>query len=111
MDEEPAADVHAFVAGDPEGAGVEEDEVAGLQRLRGHGRALVELSPRVVREGDPELRVDEHRQAGAIEAGERARAAPAIRNPQVLGCDRDRAAADPVRGRQDAVEKRFRHDR
>src|SRR6185312_6012092 len=94
LDEQPPADVHPFVPGYAECARVEEDEIAWLQRLRRDGRAFVDLEARVVGEVNPELRVDVHGQARAVEAADRARAAPAIRHAEILRCDCRRAAAD-----------------
>src|SRR4051812_13066343 len=61
---------------------VEEDEVARL-RLRERDRLRgVPLRDRVVRQVDPELGVDVHDEAGAVEAA-RARAAPDVRDTDV----------------------------
>src|SRR3954452_20205968 len=70
LDETAAADVHADVLRTA-GARLEEDEVTRLERPRGNAPALVELRPGVVRQLDPELRVDVHDQAGTVEAGQR----------------------------------------
>src|ERR1700749_2633797 len=76
LDEATAADVHADVA-----EAVEEDEVAGPQALARDPLAEVEVRVRAVREGDPEVRVDEPDEAGAVEARRRA-AAPDVRDAE-----------------------------
>ena len=82
VDEPAAADVDPDVA-EP----VEEDEVA--RRRRRDRIRRVPLGHGVVRERDPELGVDVHHEAGAVEAG-RARAAPGVRDAEILEGDRGR---------------------
>src|SRR5207249_78092 len=99
VDELPVADVHPLVLRSA-GARMEEDEVAGLKRARRDTRALVPLGAGVVRQVDSELAVDVHRQAGAVEAGERVGAAPEVRGTEVALGDLDRTDADRPGGRR-----------
>src|SRR5919201_1899163 len=92
VDEPPAADVDALVLGAAR-SGVEEDQVPRKEPARRDAHALVELRARVVRELDPELRVDVHREAGAVEPPDRIGAAPAVRDAEVLLGDPHRALA------------------
>src|SRR4051812_6282101 len=80
VDEPAAADVDPDVA-----EAVEEDEVAG--RWRGDRLRRVPLGDGVVRERDPELGVDVHHEAGAVEAA-RARAAVDVRDAEIAKGDR-----------------------
>src|SRR5579884_3304653 len=66
VDELAAADVDADVA-----EAVEEDEVAGLELVARDGNAHRPLCSGVVRQGDADLPVDVHDEAGAVEAGGR----------------------------------------
>ena len=69
VDEPPPADVEADVA-----EAVEEDKVARAQRLRATTRRpMPNCAPELVRQRDPEVRVDEAREAGAVEAARTAR--------------------------------------
>src|SRR5205085_11771251 len=70
---------------------VEEDEVAGLELALRDGDAHAVLGVARVRERDADLRVDVHREAGAVEAA-RARAAPDVRRAEVAHGDPDDAA-------------------
>src|SRR5689334_19102333 len=74
MEKAAAADVDADVvrAGRP---GLEEDEVAWSELGRRDPLALVPLRAREVRQVDPELGVDEHREPGAVEPRRGRRAA------------------------------------
>src|SRR5204863_494658 len=78
--------------------GLEEDEVARLELRRRHPRSLVPLRAGVVREADPELGVDVHREAGAVEARHRVGAAPAVGDSEVALGDRYRFGAGGARG-------------
>ena len=69
VDEATAAHVEADVT-DP----VEEEEVSGAQACARDAAAEVELAARVVRQRDPEVRVDEPGEARAVEARARRRA-------------------------------------
>ena len=60
-------------------------------------RALVVLGAGVVRERDAELRVHEHRETRAVEAGRRACAAPDVRNAQIPLGERGGLPADAPR--------------
>src|SRR6266542_5679397 len=97
VDELPAADVDPLVLR-AAGGRLGEVEVAGQQPARRDPHALVELRAGVVGEPDPELRVDVHRQAGAVEAADRVGAAPAVGDAEVLLGDPD----GPFAGRRAA---------
>src|SRR4029453_6193288 len=86
VDELPATDVDADV---PEP--VEEDEVASLEVAARYGAAVAVLRVRAVRQRVPDLRVDVHHEAGAVEARRRS-AAPDVRRPQVAHRDPDHTA-------------------
>ena len=103
VDEPASADVDPDVA-----EAVEEDEVAGCRRRDRLGR--IPLRDGVVRERDPELRVDVHHEAGAVEAA-RARAAPDVRDAEILERDRGRLrmAGAGASGRH--IDRRRRDDR
>src|SRR5439155_2079585 len=75
VNEGAVADVHALMLRDAGRVRMEEDEVAGLEVVPGDPSAFVVLETGVVPELDPELTVDVHRQARAVEPGRR-RAAP-----------------------------------
>ena len=94
VDEVPVADVDPDVV-EP----VEEDEVSGLELVLRHRDAarVVPLRHGVVRQRDPDLRVHVLDEAGAVEAGGRARAAPDVRDAEVLHRDRDDAAVGRCR--------------
>src|SRR5881227_1733923 len=63
VDEAAAADVDPDVT-----QPVEEDEIPGPERAARHPPAAAELTARIVRKHDAEMRVDEAREAGAVEA-------------------------------------------
>ena len=98
VNERPVPDVHALVLRHADGIGVEEDEIPGLKLVARHAQAFVVLEARVVAELDAELRIHVHRQARAVEAGCRCRAAPEVRDAEELERDRDGLAAERVRG-------------
>ena len=58
--------------------------------------SLVPLRAAEVRQVDPELRVHVHHEARAVEAGERARAAPDVRDAEVTLGDRHGAGSGPA---------------
>ena len=74
---------------------MEEDEVAGLEVVPGDPSAFVVLETGVVPELDPELTVDVHRQARAVEPGRR-RAAPNVGDAEELVGKRDGLTAERV---------------
>src|ERR671919_236521 len=84
VDELVAADVDAHVP-----QTVEEDEVAGLDLVAGHVRAVVPDRGGVVRKRNPDLRVDEADEARAVEPLRRTRSAPHVGDAEVLERDRD----------------------
>ena len=91
VDELAAADVDADVA-----ETVEEDEVARLELIVGHGNAHAVLRIARMRERHADLRVGVHHEAGAVEASRR-RSTPHVRGAEVLHRYADDSAV--VRGR------------
>src|SRR3954447_20655429 len=84
VDDLVAADVDALV-----GEAVEEDEVAGLELAARDRSSVAVLRGGVVRQRDPELRVDVHDEARAVEAGRR-RTSPDVGDAEVAERDRRR---------------------
>ncbi len=82
VDELAAADVDPDVA-EP----AEEDEVAGGQLFVRDRRSHAVLGRSVMWEIDAHLRVDVARESRAVETGRGARAAPDVRDSEVLECD------------------------
>src|SRR3712207_5767112 len=87
VDELPTADVDPVVA-EP----VEEDEVAWREVRARDGAPVAVLHRRVVRQRDADLRIDVHDEARAVEARARRRAAPPVRDAEVLHRNSDDAA-------------------
>src|ERR1051326_3523031 len=75
VDEPAATDIEADVA-----EAVEEDKVAESKRAARDFSPALELRPRIVRQRDPEVGVDEACEARAVEAGARRRAAVHVAN-------------------------------
>ena len=90
----------------------EEHEVARLKPVRRNPDAVgrVPLRRCVVRQIDPELREHVLDEARAVEAGLRARAAPLVRDAEVLHRDRDDGTVLPgcgeYAGRQEGIGRR-----
>ena len=70
----------------------EEDEVAWGKLIARNVRAIAVVRRGVVGERNPQLREDVHHEARAVEAGRRARAAPDVRDAEVLQRDPNDAA-------------------
>src|SRR5262245_7515673 len=98
--EAAAPDVDADVA-----EAVEEDEISGRQLRAGHRAAVLVLPRDVVRKRDPDLPVDVHREARAVEARGR-RSAPTVGNAQVAERDRHDLRMPPSRRRWRGVRRR-----
>jgi hypothetical protein len=86
VDEPAVADVETDVA-----ERVEEDEIGGTQPRPRDAYAQPELRARVVRQGDPEMRVDEAGEPGAVEAGARRGPAEPVGNADQAPCVADDA--------------------
>jgi CRP/FNR family transcriptional regulator len=93
VDEAAAARVDADVAGV-----VEEDEVAGPERAACDAAAVCQIGPARMRQGDPEVSVDEADEARAVEACVRARASPAVGDAEEVAGVRDDAGAEHACG-------------
>ena len=105
MDEAAAADVHPHVAD-----AVEEDEVAGAQRAARDADAEVEVGVARMRQVEPEVRVDEADEAGAVEPGAGRVSAPAVGDAEQPPGEVDGADAERLDRRDPAQMRAVREE-